>query len=50
MISQRVSEQSAEYCDESVDKNDCKQAWYANDSSAAGKLQEVKTWWVKLTF
>ena len=26
----------------------CKQAWYADDSSAIGKLQEVKTWWLKL--
>ena len=33
---------------DSVDKDDCKQAWYADDSSATGKLQEVKTWWLKI--
>ena len=32
----------------SVNKEDCKQAWYADDSSATGKLKEVKTWWLKL--
>ena len=32
----------------SVNKEDCMQAWYANDSSAAGKLNEVKLWWQQL--
>ena len=30
---------------EAVDKEKCKQAWYADDSSAVGKLSEVKKWW-----
>ena len=33
---------------ECTNKEFCKQAWYADDSSAAGKLQEVKTWWQQL--
>ena len=32
----------------SVDKVGCKQAWYADDSSATGKLKEVKDWWLQL--
>ena len=31
-----------------VDKENCKQAWYADDSSATGKLSEVKKWWQNL--
>ena len=31
-----------------VDSNLCKQAWFADDSSAAGKLLEVRKWWDKL--
>ena len=33
---------------ECINKDTCKQAWYADDSSATGLLQEVKTWWLKL--
>ena len=29
----------------SVDQEKCKQAWYADDSSATGQLVEVKKWW-----
>ena len=28
-----------------VDKNYFKQVWYADDSSAAGKLLEMRKWW-----
>ena len=28
--------------------HECKQAWYADDSSAVGRLTEVKSWWQKL--
>ena len=28
-----------------VNKDDCKQVWYADDSSAAGKILEMKKWW-----
>ena len=28
-----------------VSKDDCKQAWFADDSSAAGKIMELKKWW-----
>ena len=28
-----------------VNKDDCKQVWYADDSSAAGKIMEMKKWW-----
>ena len=28
-----------------VNKDDCKQVWYADDSSAAGKLLEMRKWW-----
>ena len=31
-----------------VNKDKCKQAWYADDSSSAGKLQELRKWWDKL--
>ena len=30
---------------EEVDKNKCIQSWYADDSSAAGELLEMKKWW-----
>ena len=30
---------------EAVNTDDCMQAWYADDSSAAGRLTEVKLWW-----
>ena len=33
---------------ENVNTDLCKQAWYADDSSAVGKLTAVKTWWQKL--
>ena len=26
----------------------CKQVWYADDSSCAGKISEIKKWWDKL--
>ena len=29
----------------SVNKDKCKHAWYADDSSAIGKLEELKKWW-----
>ncbi len=28
-----------------IDKEKCKQAWYADDSSAMGKLLEMRKWW-----
>ena len=28
-----------------VNKESCKQVWYADDSSAAGKIAEMKKWW-----
>ena len=31
-----------------IDMNLCKQAWYADDSSAGGQLEEMKKWWDKL--
>ena len=31
-----------------VDLNHCKQSWYADDSSAAGQLEEMKIWWEEL--
>ena len=33
---------------ECTDKENCKQAWYADDSSATDKLQEIKNWWHNL--
>ena len=33
---------------ETVDIDKCKQTWYADDSSAAGELYEMKKWWDKL--
>ena len=30
---------------DAVDPNTCKQIWYADDSSSAGKLLEMKKWW-----
>ena len=30
---------------ESVDHTKCHQVWYADDSSAAGKMMEMKKWW-----
>ncbi len=30
---------------ENVDTNLCKQAWYADDSSSAGELEEMRKWW-----
>ena len=35
--------------DEAVNTELCKQSWYADDSSAAGKLQEIRKWWTVLT-
>ena len=31
-----------------VNPNDCAQCWFADDSSAAGKLLEIKKWWDRL--
>ena len=31
-----------------TDPDKCRQSWYADDSSAAGLLSEVKTWWQQL--
>ena len=33
---------------DSVDRTTCKQSWYADDSSAGGKLEQIKKWWDKL--
>ena len=33
---------------EHIDNANCKQAWYADDSSNAGKLIEMRRWWDKL--
>ena len=30
---------------EEIDPETCKQSWYADDSSAAGKLLEIRKWW-----
>ena len=30
---------------ESVDPRQCKQVWYADDSTSAGKLTEMRKWW-----
>ena len=32
---------------DAVNQEDCKQSWFADDSSAAGKLREVRYWWKK---
>ena len=34
---------------EVVNQEECKQSWFADDSSAAGKLREVRLWWETLT-
>ena len=34
---------------DSVDTTKCKQSWYADDSSAAGKLIQMKIWWDTLS-
>lgn len=31
-----------------IDKEKCKQSWYADDGSAAGELAEIKRWWDKI--
>ena len=31
-----------------VNKNDCIQCWFADDSSSGGKLTEIKKWWDEL--
>ena len=28
-----------------VDPTNCKQSWYADDSTSVGKLTEMKKWW-----
>ena len=33
---------------DAVDQEQCKQSWFADDSSAAGKLRETKKWWETL--
>ena len=33
---------------DTIDTATCKQSWYADDSSATGKLEEIKRWWDKL--
>ena len=33
---------------EAVNQKDCKQAWYADDSTSAGKISELRVWWDKL--
>ena len=32
----------------SVDNKLCKQAWYADDSTTGGKIEELKKWWDKI--
>jgi hypothetical protein len=32
-----------------VDKESCKQSWYADDSTAIGKLKEIRRWWDELS-
>ena len=32
-----------------INKELCQQSWFADDSNALGKLQEIKAWWLKLT-
>ena len=31
-----------------VDQSKCRQVWYADDSSSAGKIKEMKKWWDEL--
>ena len=31
--------------DKCIDVELCKQSWFADDSSAIGKLKEIRTWW-----
>ena len=35
--------------DQCINKDQCKQSWYADDSSAIGKLRDIKSWWIKLS-
>lgn len=30
---------------ERTDQSECQQVWYADDSSAVGKLRELRKWW-----
>ena len=32
-----------------VDTQQCKQVWYADDSSSGGKIREMRKWWDELT-
>ena len=32
-----------------VDKQICKQVWYADDSASGGKIMEIRKWWHELT-
>ena len=32
-----------------VDKQICKQVWYADDSASGGKIMEIRKWWQELT-
>ena len=34
---------------DSIHKENCKQSWYADDSSAIGKLNEIRVWWQVLS-
>ena len=34
--------------DNCIQKEQCIQSWYADDSSAAGRLKQIKLWWTRL--
>ena len=36
---------SREHLNASTDPSRCQQVWYADDSTAAGKLREIRKWW-----
>ena len=35
--------------DECIDVENCKQSWFADDSSAVGKLKDIRKWWQTLS-